>query len=689
MSENRWVKYFIVFMIALVSISLHAQFTPEGQSEIVKKSTKLLADYEAKINLLGKDIKSIDKTRNHIEKLLELFVDGKVQIFNDLDPSHKLSNYYEAETYATNIALWYPDGIKIILDFENAQVSNILSHGQNLYSIDFKVDKKIEGIYLGKTPNNENEKLIFRVGFLYEKGEYQQFVIAGIHSADEKDYFDENDKVFEIKSIRFPMNTKRDIDRETKTLLNDYANYLSLIGDTVENIEDKMLYKESFRGLFVNTQYMIFNDVLPDNRKNQEVTVSDYINLYSEAYASSGGKVIFNIDSADLGFIFKTNDTIYYRNVMVNKSFEGNYLGKRKIIQKSRIKITIDFMYLNNVYKNFKIRTIDQINSNKAEIIENNTFTDLNKRKSGRVEPLTKEALNPSSKSGKTSAFFSVNFSVGEGKIMNGNLNELTLTKNAHEWKTNPGLSYSFSGQLGLMVKPWLGVYLGIGYSTLSTKYSIDSYEGSDTAFKDPTIYQDINGDSYQKMIKTKYDSLISIDYINIPIGLVMDIKVSRRIHLYFKPGIELGFLNKATSESNGFLNYYGYYENQTIPVLQVIDWPEFGAYSIKANNTKEDIKPLLNSFNLNIGTTLGIGINLNSKTSIVLSGNIQYGLTDLMKSKENYIDVFGQTEINNSQPGFGKSDYNLTQLKSLHEFEHKPTRIFNYGMALEFIVKF
>lgn len=688
MSKNSWIIFFFVLTFVNISNRLHAQFGHQEQAEIVKKSAKLLADYEAKINLLGKDIKSIDKTRTNIEKLLELFVDRKVQIFNDLDPSHQLSKYYEAETYATNIALWYPNGIKISLDFNNAQMSSILSHGLNLYSIDMKIDKKIEGMYLGKTSNNNSEELVFRIGFVYEKKELQQFMIAGIHSATEKNYFEENDKVTEIKSIRFPTNIKNDIDRETKTLLNDYANYLSLIGDTVENIEDKLLYKESFRGLFVNTQFLLFNDILPENRKNQYVSVSDYINMYSEAYSSDGGKVLFDIDSADLGYIFRTNDSIYYRNVQVNKSFEGNYLGKRKVIQNSRIKIVVVFMYENKVYKNFRIQTIDQVSLNRSEIIENSTFTDLNKHKSKKAEPLKSVEFKPPSVPEKTAAFLSANVSIGQGVIKNGNLSELTINKNAHEWNTSPGLWYSFSGQVGYMLKPWLGVYAGIGYSAQSTKYSLNSYRGSDTAFQDPTNYQDINGDTYHKMIKTKYDSLISVNFINIPVGLAIDIKITKIVHLYFKPGIEMGLITKATSESNGFLSYYGYYINETVPVLRVKDWPEFGAYTNTASNTKQNIEPYFNSFNLDIGTTLGLGINLSTRASLILSGNVQYGLTDLMKSKENYVDIFGQTEINNSQAGFGKSDYNLALLKSQHEFEHKPTRIFNYGLALEFIVK-
>jgi hypothetical protein len=690
MLKKTWKLYLFVILIAHIGSRLDAQFTPAEQSEIVKKSTKLLADYETKMNQLGKEVKSIDKTRGNIEKLLELFADPKTQVFNDLDPSHLLSKYYEAETYATNIALWYPGGIKITLDFGNAQVSNILTHGENVYSIDVKADKKTEGVYLGKTSNNNTEKLIFRIGFLYEKKALQNFLITGIYSAADKKYSNENDKVFEIKSIKFPANIKRDIDRETKTIINDYANYLSLIGDTVENIEDKIMYKSSFRGLFEDNFCQLFNDVLPEGRKNQYVTVADYINLYSEAYASDGGKVSFDIDSADLGYIFKANDSIYYRHVQVNKSFEGNYLGKRKVILKSRVKITIIFMYANNVYKNFRIQKIDQVSLDKAEIIENRTFTDLNKKPiPKKVEPPSRKELNPAKVKNDSLIIYSINCSVGEGVIMSGDLNGLTIDKNAHEWTTKPGLWYSFSCQIAYMLKPFWGIYAGIGYSAQSTKYSVNSYSDSDTAFHDPTNYLDINGDIYHKMIKVKYDSVVSMNFINIPVGIVLDIKIIKNIHFYFKPGVELGFITMATSKSEGFLNYYGYYINETAPVLQVKNWPEFGAYTITATNTTQNIKSSFNSFNLNVSSTLGLGISLSSNSSLILSGNLQYGLTDLMKSKENYVDIFGRTEINNPQTGFGKSDYNLALLNSQHATKHKPVRIFNYGLAIEFRIMF
>ena len=81
-------------------------------------------------------VNDIEKAKSSAESFLELFVNRQVLIYNDLDPAHKLSEFYEAETYSSNIILWYPDGLSIQLDLGNAKVSDIMTHEENVYSID-------------------------------------------------------------------------------------------------------------------------------------------------------------------------------------------------------------------------------------------------------------------------------------------------------------------------------------------------------------------------------------------------------------------------------------------------------------------------------------------------------------------------------------------------------------------------
>src|SRR4030043_1201273 len=132
----------ILFMLLGMTTGLIAQvdFSDKEKSIIYTNAVKVLEDYQTIINQVGEFVVSdIDKARSGAEGFLELFVNRQVLIFNDLDPAHKLSEFYEPDTYSNNIILWYPDGITINLDLANARVSDIMTHGENVYSIDILV----------------------------------------------------------------------------------------------------------------------------------------------------------------------------------------------------------------------------------------------------------------------------------------------------------------------------------------------------------------------------------------------------------------------------------------------------------------------------------------------------------------------------------------------------------------------
>jgi hypothetical protein len=479
MNKKLIIQYLFFFVLSVNCDLLFGQFSEKDQSDIRKKAIKLLIEYENKIDVLGKEVKSIDKTRINIEAFMRLFVNNRIQVYNDLDPAHLMSEYYEAETYSSNLALWYPDGITVMLNLDYAQVSNIISQGEDVYTIDFIVEKQIRGQYLGKTPNNNTELLLFRIGFASSGGQFKNFRIAGIRKSIEKDYLGDLDKIKEIKGAQLNSDEKRDIDRETRTLLNDYTNYLSLIGDTAENIEEKIMYKKSFRSLFSSNQSLVYNDILPDSR-NQFVPVSDYINLYSEAYASDGSIVTFKLDSADFGIIVSLNDTLFYRLVQIGKSFIGNYLGKRKVSFVNRIALRINFVYSSSVFKNFRIERIDPIVAKKQEVIAPRTYSDLIKHKPGAKKSMgTDYAKHPEKRDflfdESNKVRLGLGFLAGQGKISNGNINDLNYGNVGYEWITKSRFFYSFYGRYIYMLGPKFGLVTGIGYSSTGTSYSLNS----------------------------------------------------------------------------------------------------------------------------------------------------------------------------------------------------------------------
>jgi hypothetical protein len=673
------LKICISFYLLIICVGISAQLAPKDQAEIRKKAQKLLIEYQDKLNQIGKDVRSIDKTRVNVEAFVKLYVDRKTQVYNDLDPAHTLSEYYDAETYTNNIALWYPGGITVDLDFDNAQVSNVISHGEGVYSIDFIIDKRINGMYLGKTMNINVENLLFRIGFTGIGQQYQSFKIAGIRKPSQQNNDKTDSKILEVRSTPLTYDERRDIDRETRTLLNDYTNYLSLIGDTVEDIEEKILYKGSFRSLFTNNQSPVFNDILPEGMKNQYVAVSDYINLYSEAYSSEGGKVTFDTDSSDLGFITKRNDTTFVRNVQVNKYFEGNYLGRQFIKYKIRLKLLVIFYYQNSVYKNFKISKIDQVIVKKAEVVETRTYTELRKRKKS-AGPDTQYAAALPIEEDKTKIRLSAGGFVGIGLINDRNLSSMTTNENAHEWEITPQLCYSGFMNYSFKITPRLGLLTGVGYSVFGTKYSLNSFNsGSDSSFTDISDALDTNKNvTFKKNITAKYDSVVTLNSVIIPIGVVYTFNPAAKIKISINPGINISIVNKATSKADGYMHYYGYYASDTVVFLKYKDWPEegFNFYYKKSSNVDKDIKTNVNTISFVAFTKVGVLIPLSKRIDIGLSGEIQYGLTNLVKNNGVYKDIFGQTK-----------SYEINSTKK-HVFEFKPVNIFTYGIALEFIVK-
>ena len=461
---------------------------------------------------------------------------------------------------------------------------------------------------------------------------------------------------------------------------------MSLIGDTIEDIEEKIMYKESFRSLFVNDQSPIYKDILPDNKKSPYIPVSDYINLYSDAYASTGGIVAFQLDSTDLGFIVRDMEKDYRFTciVQVNKSFKGNYLGKRKISFQIRLALKITFDYANTVFKNFRIVCIDLNMPKKTEVNEPLTFTDLQKHKAApkKAEPAapkTAKETQPPAEALKIHLMLDAGAMMGMGRIGDGNIDQLTMGNASHVWQTKPNLSYTAFLQYTYMVSQRLGLSLGIGYSSISTKFSLNSTSYADSIFSDTRNDNDINGEKFYRQLKADYYSTVSIKFINIPISVLYNFNISKKLKAFIKPGVNIRLVRKATSVTNGYIKNTGYYPSHKRLLFQNIYWPEltgFGFFDDTVKNKTYDIKPLLSSIVFSLNTSAGVSLDLSRHTSLALSGYFQYKLNDLVKNQSDYKDVFARTA---TDP--------LTIQN--HVFKHQPTKIFIYGMAIEFILKF
>ena len=60
---NTRKKILFSIILFLTTLNISAQLSEQEQKEVVKRAKKVISEYETKINNLGKDIKSIDKTK--------------------------------------------------------------------------------------------------------------------------------------------------------------------------------------------------------------------------------------------------------------------------------------------------------------------------------------------------------------------------------------------------------------------------------------------------------------------------------------------------------------------------------------------------------------------------------------------------------------------------------------------------
>ncbi|GAI79754.1 unnamed protein product, partial [marine sediment metagenome] len=195
-------KLLSIILFLVISITLIANpvsFSDKEKAIIYTNSLIILQNYETIINEIGVNVvNDIEKAQSNAEGLIELFINRQVLVFNDLDPSYRLSKFYEAETYSANLILWYPDGVNINLDFENAKVGNIMQHEDNVYSLDIMLNKKIDGNYLNQTLNRNTEGLTFRIAFSIKNKSFDNFKIVGIRNAESSDIIDYSKALKEV-----------------------------------------------------------------------------------------------------------------------------------------------------------------------------------------------------------------------------------------------------------------------------------------------------------------------------------------------------------------------------------------------------------------------------------------------------------------------------------------------------------
>ncbi|MFC2138206.1 outer membrane beta-barrel protein [Bacteroidota bacterium] len=616
------IKLFFTICFVICHFILSAtQFTPKDKSVIYTEGISILLQYEETINNIGDVSKnSIDETKSYGESLNNLFINRKIMVYNDLDPKHLLSEFYEIETYTSNLILWYPDGIQIDLDIDNIKSTDIIQHEENIFSFDLMVDKRLDGNYLNKSINKNTEKLNFRIAFNKDGNDYKNYKIVGIRNANSQTMIDDKKALDQVNSAGLSEEEVIKANQFIITALNDYQNFMFLLGDKNELEEDKVFYWESLNGLFSDENTLVYNDLEKEPEK-PAIMVKEYLRLYKEYYPDGIINLALNIDSADFGTIIQKDNGTFYTNVYIDKFFSGKFKGKEMHRFASELIFKINFEKAGNSYKNFIIESID---------VSSMDF--YGEGEDGEIEVPSID-IKPISRKG---LFMGINLPVGISMIKDINVENKTLDEDYYNWNVENSLSYYNGGlELGYYFNNHFGIGSGITYNSYSSKFILDG------RFEDQESSLDLNSEPFYKNVEAEYDSIISFNQLSVPLTLRINTSGPKKFGYFVNSGFNFIYIIKSSYKVEGDYKYFGSYPGRSEP-YNIVENPDFGFTERIGIDTIADLT--LKKINLSYTLQAGVCIPLNYYSNIYIGPFIDIGITDLSDS-DIYIDIFGRKE--------------------------------------------
>lgn len=640
------MKRYLVFLMSLFILAPFAgaiEFSPKEKAVIYTNSIKLLSDYQRVINQIGESVvTNVEKANSGSESLLELFVNRQVLVYNDLDPAHKLSEFYEAETYSNNLVLWYPDGISISLDLVNARVSEILSHDGNVYSVDILVRKSINGNYLNQTYNKNIEELTFRIAFNIENKSPAKFRIVGIRSADSNAVIDYSKALKEVTGENFSPEDLIKVHSAVRTMLQDYANFLALIGDPQEAADDKAFYKESFLKLFPETETRIYNDIMPE-AETKLIPVTEYLAAYIADYPNGIKNLSVNADSAKFGRVMKSEDGNYYIYTDVNKFFSGSYKGKDIFREMFPLIFKIIFTSADNTFSGFRITGIDI--SSSVNFYESAPGTTNLSKPEIVIKPVSRKGLS-----------VSVAGSFGQTTINDKNIESMTMDKNSHSWNVTP--LYGFLSAIGVQYNFTDNIYArsGLELNKYSEKFNLTG------TFTDKVSSTDVNGDTYYRIVEADYDSIVNVSFITLPLIAGYTSGKPGEFGFYAEGGVKISLPQKAVYRDSGNYQFYASPYSFFIDPKDALLAPELGFYSRENIDITGNTK--FKGLYLSLYASAGANIPLGYYSNITVGPEISLGISDLLRQEETYKDIFERA------------------------YSHQPVKIRYFGLRVSFVYK-
>lgn len=603
----------------VVMSSMATDFSDKQKAIIYNKAINVLKSYEELNNNMADAVVDMDEVNKTSQQLIDLFVNRKAIVYNDLDPNHLLSEAYELETYVTNMLLWYPDGMSIQIDFDNIKAGNIIDHGNDIYTVDLMAIKTNNGNYLNRQKNELSGELLYRIAFFKKTNDFENFKIAGVRSKKSKSQGD-NNILADVKSVQFSDKEMELITQQSKSLMNDYINFINLLVDPEELDEDKEYYKISFIELFTDTTITVANDIEPEPI-NRWITVTNYYENLMSSYPEGIKNLGLNIDSTEYSKVISEGSNKYYINGYINKFFSGKYQNKTVFRDNDKYNFKISFEKDENTFKNFKLASIDKFGVNLYEETDKNSNNELPQI---AITPLQRKGL-----------YFGASVSGGLTHFSDPNLTEDPILK----WEIQNNFSLSFDINTTYYFSNQFGLNLGLGYSSFEANTSLNGeFQNTESSIIE------VNNESYYKQVSANFDSLLTFSYLTIPLSIIYHTnKKPEQWGLYAQMGVKVSFLLSGDYHSTGDVETTGYFYDFVGDNKIREDIPSWGF--VNSDGIDNSGETIVETINISAIISLGVNIPLSYFTCIYLGPELVWGLTPLSKDS-NYNNILDDKSV-------------------------------------------
>jgi hypothetical protein len=301
----------------------------------------------------------------------------------------------------------------------------------------------------------------------------------------------------------------------------------------------------------------------------------------------------------------------------------------------------ISFKLSGKVFSDFKILSTDIAAKNffdQSQSAEDNKLPEL------KIQPVTRKGL---------SIVLYGPYSMSN--IENLNFKSLKMGTNNFTWKSSP--SFGFSGGIGIyyFLNNHMAMKTGIEFNKFESNYALKG------TFQDAKLSLDVNSNNFNKIIEANYDSLVSVNFLTLPLLFNYTTGTPGKFGFYFEAGPQFSYAVTANSTATGDYKYSGYYPYNPA-VIQYLSIPELGFYTDDNINRKGSAD--ISKINFSIYGSVGINIPIGYFTSIQIGPEIIIGLSDIQQKNKEYIDIFG------------------------NKFDHQSTKVKKYGMRIGIVYK-